>query len=264
MALSIKFFLLPNKITTGGASGIATILFYKFNINMGLSIFLLNVPLIIISIKKFGLKFSLRSITTILLFTTFIEILNFNNYIVINKTDMFISAVYGGLLLGIGMSLVFKAGTSSGGTDLLAQILQKKGGTLNLSKLILIIDFVIISVLIFEFKNLNLGLYCVSAIYVASKMIDIVFEGINYTKIVNIITKNDDEITNRIINILKRGATVNKCIGAYSKEEYINITCIVTVRELTKLKKIVYDIDSAAFIYISNTNEVWGKGFKQF
>jgi len=262
MSLSINFFLLPNRITTGGASGIATILYYKFNFNLGLSILIINIPIFIMSIKKLGLKFSFKSIFATLLFTAFIDLITYNSYILNNRTDMFISSIYGGLVLGIGISLVFKAGASSGGTDLLAHILQKKGGTLNLSKIMLILDLIIISGLIIEFKDINLGLYSAIAIYISSKTIAIVFEGINYTKVINIITKNNDAITNQIINVLKRGATVTKCIGAYSREEYINITCIVTLPEISKVTKIAYEIDSDALIYITNANEVWGKGFK--
>jgi uncharacterized membrane-anchored protein YitT (DUF2179 family) len=177
---------------------------------------------------------------------------------------MFISAIYGGLLLGIGISLVFKAGASTGGSDLLAQILQKKDGNFNLSKLMLIIDSVIIAGLIIAFNDINLGLYSIIAIYISSKMIDLVFEGVNYTKVVNIVTKNDTTITNQIIDELKRGATVTKCIGAYTKQEYINITCVVNLREIARVKRIAYDFDPNAFIYISNINEVWGKGFKKF
>ncbi|MEG1705515.1 MAG: YitT family protein [Clostridia bacterium] len=151
-----------------------------------------------------------------------------------------------------------------GGTDLLAHILQKKGITLNLSKIILITDIVIIGILMITFKDINLGLYSAIAIFISSKVIDIVFEGINYTKIVNVITKNDDAITKSILDDLKRGATVTKCIGAYTREEHINIMCIVTLPEISKIRKIVYSIDPDALIYVSNTNEVWGKGFKKF
>lgn len=264
MALSIKFFMLPNKITTGGASGIATILFYKFNFNMSMSILFINIPLFIIAIRKFGLKFIFKSLITTVLFTFFVEIINLQTYVVTQKVDIFISALYGGLLLGLGISLVFKAGASTGGSDLLAQILQKKDGNFNLSKIMLIIDTIIITGLIIVFNDINLGLYSVIAIYVSSRMIDLVFEGVNYTKVVNIITKNDTTITNQIIDVLKRGATVTKCIGAYTKNEYINITCVVTRGEISKIKRIAYDIDPNAFIYISNTNEVWGRGFKKF
>ena len=264
MSLSINFFLLPNRITTGGASGIATILYYKLNFNMGLSILVINIPLFIVSIKKLGFKFSFKSIVATVLFTVFIDLITYNGYILRNRTDMVISSIYGGLILGLGLSLIFKAGASSGGTDLLAHILQKKRGNLNLSKIMLFIDMIIIIALIILFKDINLGLYSAIAIYISSKTIGVVFEGVNYTKVINIITKNNHEITNNIIDIMKRGATVTKCMGAYSKEEYINIICIATLPEISKIKKIVYDIDSNAFIYISNANEVWGNGFKIF
>lgn len=264
MSIAINFFLLPNKITTGGASGIATILFYKFNIDMGLSIFLINIPLFIIAIKKFGIKFCFKSIVGTMLFTIFIEIVNFETYTATHAIDSFISAIYGGLLLGVGLSLVFKAGSSTGGTDLLAQILQNKEGNLNLSKLMLYIDLVIIIGLIISFGDINLGLYSAVAIYLATKAIETVFEGVNYTKVVNIITKNDDAITNNIIKEVKRGATVTKCIGAYTRGEYINITCVVNLNEIANVKKIAYSIDPNAFIFITNAVEVWGKGFKKF
>lgn len=264
MGISIDFFLLPNKITTGGASGIATILYYKFNLNMGTMILLINVPLFAIAIKKFGIKFSLKSIAGTFLFTFFIDLISLNTYIGKSKTDMIISAIYGGLLLGIGLSLVFKAGGSTGGSDLLAQILRKKGGTLNLGKIMLTIDSVIIASLIIAFNDINLGLYSIISIFISSKMIEIIFEGVNYTKVINIVTKNDDAITNQIIEGLKRGATVTKCIGAYTREEYINITCVVTLREIAKVKRIAHEIDPHAFIYISNAVEVWGEGFRRF
>lgn len=264
MSISIKFFLLPNKITTGGASGIATILFYKLNWDMGLSILFINIPLFIIAIKKIGIKFCIKGIISTALFTTFIDLIEFNNYVQQNKTDMIISSIYGGLLIGFGLALVFKAGATTGGDDLLAQILRKMNIGVNLGKLMLTIDSCIIIALIITFRNINIGLYSIIAIYVSSKVIDVVFEGINRTKVINIITKNDDAITEQIIEVLKRGATVTKCIGAYTKHEYISIVCVVTIREIEKVKKIVHNVDPGAFIYISNTIEVWGKGFRKF
>lgn len=264
MSVAINLFLLPNKITTGGASGIGTILYFLFDINISLTILIVNIPLFIIALKKLGLEFSVKSIIATLSFTIFLEFFTYNEFILKNRTDMFISSIYGGLLLGLGMSLIFKAGACSGGTDLLAQILQKMGINLNLSKLILIIDIVIIAALMITFNDINLGLYSAIAIFISSKIIDIVFEGINYTKVVNVITKNDDSITNQILDELKRGATVTKCIGAYTRKEHINITCIVTLPEIAKIRKIVYAIDPDALIYVMNANEVWGKGFKRF
>lgn len=264
LSIGINFFLLPNKITTGGATGVATIFFYKFNIDMGLAIFAINVPLYVIAIRKFGLKFCFKSIVATMLFTIFIGIVNFESYIKTHEIEAFISAIYGGLLVGLGISFVFKAGASTGGTDLLAQILQRKDSHLNLSKIMLYIDLVIIIALIIAFGDINLGLYSAIAIYISSKTIEIVFEGINRTRVINIITKNDDAITNSITKELERGATVTKCIGAYTRNEHINITCIVDLKEIAKVKKIAYSIDPKAFIYITNAVEVWGEGFKRF
>lgn len=166
------------------------------------------------------------------------------------------------LYYGIGIALIFKAGASSGGSDLLANIIQKQTNITNVSQILLIIDFFVITMLVITFKNVELGLYSLIAIYISTRIIEYIFEGNNYIKIVNIITFNDDVITNQILNDLKRGATVTKCIGAHTRNEYINITCIVTLLEINKLKRIIYKYDKNALVYIHNANEVLGKGFK--
>lgn len=113
MSVAINLFLLPNKITTGGASGVGTIMYYLFDINISLTILIINIPLFIIALKKLGFSFSFKSIVATLLFTIFLQVFTYNGFVLKNRTDMFISSVYGGLLLGLGMSLIFKAGACS-------------------------------------------------------------------------------------------------------------------------------------------------------
>ncbi|MEG1363471.1 MAG: YitT family protein [Clostridia bacterium] len=255
VSLSISMFMLPNKITTGGASGIATIIYYLSNVNIGLTVILVNIPLFIIAIIKLGIKFSIKSIISTILLSVFLEVFKYNT----SGFDLFISCIFGGIILGIGISIIFKAGASSGGSDMLAQIIKKYTNINNISTLLLSIDFIVILLLVITFKNLSLGLYSLIAIFISSKVIDYIFEGVNF---INVITKNDDKITNNILDKLKRGATVTKCIGAYTRDEYINITCIVTMLEISKVKNIVKECDDNALIYITNAHDVYGKGFK--
>ena len=211
MSLSVNFFLLPNMITTGGVTGIGTIIYYLYNINISITMLVLNVPLYLIGCKVLGFKFTFRSMIATSIFTFFLEIINYENIQTRIGTDMVISAIYGGIVLGIGLSLVFKAGASTGGTDLLANIINKYNKSLNIDKLMLYIDGIIVLLLIIMLKNLNLGLYSIIAIYLSSKMINLIFEGVNYTKVINIITKNNEEISKYIINELDRSATIVKC-----------------------------------------------------
>ena len=211
MSLSVNFFLLPNMITTGGVTGIGTIIYYLYNINISITMLVLNIPLYIVGIKVLGFKFTFRSIIATSIFTLFLEIINYETITRSLTTDIIIATIYGGITLGLGLALVFKAGASTGGTDLLANIINKYNKSLNIDKLMLYIDGIIILLLIIMLKNLNLGLYSIIAIYLSSKMINLIFEGVNYTKVINIITKNDEEISKYIINELDRSATIVKC-----------------------------------------------------
>ena len=262
MSLSVNFFLLPNMITTGGITGIGTILYHLYEIDISVTMIILNIPLYIIGSKVLGFKFTFRSIIATIIFTIFLEVITYENLTRKIGTDMIISAIYGGIILGIRLSLVFKAGASTGGTDLLANIINKHNNNLNIDKLMLYIDGVIISLLIILLKDLNIGLYSIIAIYLSSKMISLIFEGVNYTKVINIITKNNEKIIKYIIKELDRSATITNVHGAYEGKDKVNITCIASLPEIALIKKIINKYDDKAFVYILNTHEVIGKGFK--
>ncbi len=261
ISLGINMFLLPHKMTTGGASGIGTILYYLFKVPIGYTVMLVNIPLLIISIKKIGLKFSAKTICSISLLSFFLEAFKYTDFIAEHPTDMFTSCVFGGLLCGIGLSLTFKTGASSGGSDLLAQIIYKSTTIQSLTQVLLTIEIGIIMSLVIVFKDINLGLYSIVAIFISSKVIDILFGGSYYTKVVNIITKNPDKLTDAILKDLKRGATITQSIGAHSKEVNTTITCIITRPQVAKLKAIVKKEDPNALMYITTSNEVVGEGF---
>ncbi|MEG2348085.1 MAG: YitT family protein [Clostridia bacterium] len=264
ISLGINMFLLPHKMTTGGASGIATLLYYIFNIPFGVTVLIINAPLLISSIFKLGIKSSVKSIISIILLSIFLEVFNYNLIARTTNIDLFVSCIFGGLIVGIGSSLTLKAGASSGGSDLLAQLIYKATSAQSLSQILLIIEVFIISGIIIVFKDINIGLYSIIALYISTKVIDIIFEGIYYTKVVNIITKKQKKITEKILIDLKRGATITTSIGAHTGDSVTTILCLVTRPQIAKLKKIVKDCDNDAIMYITTSNEVIGKGFKQY
>ena len=238
VSLGINLFLLPLKLTTGGVSGIATILYYKLSIPMGITVILLNIPLFIISLIKLGIRSSIKTILATALLSFFLDIFTFDTIVSKNITDLFTSCIFGGLIIGTGLSIVFKAGASTGGSDLLAQIIYKTFPVQSLSKVLLVIEFVIITSIVIVFKNINIGLYSLIAMFISTKMVDLIFEGTNYTRVVNIITKKPNNIVNDILNDLKRGATLTKSIGARTNEEYTVITCVMTRTQIAKIKRI--------------------------
>lgn len=261
ISIGTNIFLLPNKMTTGGASGIATILYYTLNIPMGLSIVIINLPLFVISIYKFGFKFSFKTIAATILLSIFLEVFKYNDIIENSPTDLFTSCIFGGILTGLGLSIVFKAGASTGGSDLLAKIIFKMIRVEKLSNILIIIEVVIISSIIIVFKDINIGLYSLVALFISTKVIDLVFSGVDYVKIVTIITKKTDKIIEPILNDLKRGATVTNSLGAHSKEEITTITCIITRPQIAKIRSIIHDNDSDAIMYITSAIEATGNGF---
>lgn len=262
MVFATNVFLLPNKLSTGGASGVATIFYYIFNMPLGVTVLILNLPLFIIAIIKIGFKFSIKSILTTIAFSIFLDLFKFQDYFVNAHFDLFISSIFGGLLMGIGTSFTLKAGTSTGGSDLLAQIIYRLTSAQSVSTLMLSIDGTIILSIVLVFKNISLGLYSIVSIFISKKVIEIIFEGIYYTKIVNIITKNPDNMIYQIFDKLNRSATISKVIGAYTNNEYTELTVIVTLGEIVRLKKIISQNDPKALVYISNANEALGNGFK--
>ena len=261
ISIGTNIFLLPHKMTTGGASGIATILYYTLNIPMGLSILIINLPLFLISIYKFGFKFSFKTIAATILLSIFLEVFKYNDIIENSPTDLFTSCIFGGILTGLGLSIVFKAGASTGGSDLLAKIIFKMIRVEKLSNILIIIEVVIISSIIIVFKDINIGLYSLVALFISTKVIDLVFSGVDYVKIVTIITKKTDKIIEPILNDLKRGATVTNSLGAHSKEEITTITCIITRPQIAKIRSIIHDNDSDAIMYITSAIEATGNGF---
>ncbi len=264
VSLGTNVFLLPHKMTTGGASGIATILYYLFDIPMGVSIVCINIPLFIIAFFVLGLKFNLKTIFSTALLSFFLEAFKYETLVLENTTDLFTSCVFGGLLVGLGLSLVLKAGASTGGSDLLAQLIYKKTSIQNLSNILVCIEIVIISIIIIVFKDLNIGLYSIVSLFISSKVIDVIFTGVYYTKVVTIITKKTDKVIDAILNDLKRGATVTTSMGAHSKEEITTITCIITRPQIAKIKELIRQNDSNAIMYITTVNEAVGNGFKSF
>lgn len=262
ISLSINMFLLPHKMTTGGASGIATILYYLSNIPMGITILAINLPLFVIAIVKLGKKFVIKTIFSTVLLSVFLELFKYDQVIQTTQIDLLMSCIFGGIISGIGLSLTFKAGASSGGSDLLANIIYKLTKIQSLSKVLMGIEIVIISGVIICFKDINLGLYSIIALFISTKVIDVIFDGIYNTKVATIITKKGDKIVESILSELGRGATITNSIGAHSGEENTTITCVITRNQIASLKQIIRDNDNRAMMYITNANEAIGKGFK--
>ena len=243
-AISIQLFLLPNKISVGGFSGLATITYYLFNAQVGTAVFLLNVPLFIIALFQNGKNFFVNSILGTTALSFFLNL--FHNFNVWTE-DILLACIYGGVLSGIGTAIVLKANASTGGTELLTRIIRNYKPNIKTSNLIVILDTIIIGLSVIVFKNIEIGLYSALSIYITGKILDVFVEGIDFAKMIFIISDKYNEIAEDINNKIERGITALYGRGMYKKEDKIILLCVVSRREVNQIRKIVNDIDKRCF-----------------
>ena len=223
-------------------------------------VLLLNIPLFIISFLKNGKYFFINAIAGTVLLSLFIDI--FDKFEPLTN-DRFLACIYGGIIAGIGTAIILKASASTGGTDLLTQIVKSFKPSVRISNLLVILDIVIVALNVLFFKELEVGLYSAITIFIMGKMLDIFFEGINFARVVYIVSENYEDIAKEIGTRIRRGSTSLNGKGMYKKEEKNVLMCVASRNEVREIRKIVNEIDKNAFIVISNAREVFGEGFKE-
>lgn len=258
IALGFNVFLFPNQIASGGVSGISTILHGLFGWNAGLVQYAFNIPLFIAGVLILGKKFGIKS---------FVGTITLPFFVILTESwepwtlNPLLGAIFGGIVVGLGIGLVFKGNASTGGTDLLAQIITKFTG-LTLGTSVLLIDGVIAvsAALVFDLEK---GLYALIGLYVTTKTIDIVQLGFSQSKMVYIITKEEVKVREAIYREVNRGVTKLPAIGGYTGEERPVLMVVVYQTEFTKLKQVIKTVDPQAFVIVTNAYEVLGEGFKK-
>lgn len=260
MAAGVSLFLLPNELSTGGFSGIATIVYYFFKVPMGVTVFSLNIPLLIIAYFKIGKQLFARSIYGTIVFSLMIDLID---KITPLTHDRFLGCIYGGIFAGIGTAIILKFDASTGGSDLLSHIIRAYKKQYKSSSLILSVDTVVIALNVIFFKNIEIGLYSAIAIFLMGKMIDLIFEGVNFTKVIFIISPKYEEIAGQISASINRGSTGLFSKGMYTDQEKLTLLCVGSRTEAYEMQSIAKEIDKEAFIIIMNAREVIGKGFNK-
>ena len=259
MAMGTSLFLLPNQLSSGGFAGISTIIYYLFNMPLGTTMLILNIPLIILTIIRVGKETAIKGIIGTVLLSIFIDIFERFNPL---TEDRLLACIYGGILAGLGTAIVLKANASTGGTDLLSYVIRSFKPHYKASNLIVIIDTAIVLLNVLFFREVEIGLYSAIAIYLMGKMIDIVFEGIYFTKMMFIVSNKYREIAKEIETNLDRGSTAIYGKGMYTRERKMILWCVASRGEVARIKQAAQTIDPRAFIVISSAREAWGKGFK--
>lgn len=258
IAFGFSVFLFPNQVASGGVSGISTILHGMFGWNAGLVQYAFNIPLFIAGVIFLGKKFGLKSLVGTLALPFFVIITGSWDAWTLNPL---LGAIFGGIVVGFGIGLVFKGQASTGGTDLLAQIITKYTG-LTLGTSVLFIDGIIAvsAALVFDLEK---GLYALIGLYVTTKTIDIVQLGFSQSKMVYIITNKQDEVRDAIYAEIDRGVTKLPAVGGYTGQDRPVLMVVVYQTEFTKLKQVIKTVDPTAFVIVSDAYEVLGEGFKR-
>ena len=259
-AVSITVFISPNKISPGGFTGLATLINYLLDIPTGIVLFLLNIPILIIGFLKFGGAFMLKTaLATILLSTS----LTFTDSVISPiLTEPILASVFGGLLMGLGISIILRRGATTGGVDIIAKLINKKYRHFTIGKIILLIDGVVIILSTIIHKNLEGALYSVVTIYSSSKIMDSMLYGADRGKLIYILTKNPKNICDDINNQIKRGVTILNAVGAYTGNSLFMLVCTVRVHEVAYVYNIIDKYDNSAFVIVTDVGEILGEGFK--
>ncbi|WP_059103355.1 YitT family protein [Shouchella shacheensis] len=258
IAFAFNLFFLPNQIAPGGVSGISTIVTYTLGIEPAYTQWALNIPLFLMGLWLLGgLRYGVKTLvgTVFLPFVVFIS-----RGWQVDVSDPLLGALFGGVLVGVGLGIVFQANASTGGTDLAAQVVQRFTN-LSAGLCVGIIDGLVVltSAIVF---SIELGLYALISLFVISKTIDLVQLGIGYSKVAYIISDNEEKLQQAIFQSIDRGVTKLVGYGGYTKQSRSVLMCVVNQTEIAKLKQTARAADPKAFVIVTNASEVLGEGFK--
>lgn len=256
-AFGLNYFIIANGLLESGFTGIALILHYLQGWPVGVTIFTLNIPLFLIGWKLWGKSFVLKTLLAVFSVSLAIEL---TSGIGFQTHDLLLGALYGGVLTGVGLGLVFRSGATTGGVDIIARLVYEKKG-ISMGKVFFASDLTVLSIIAVLF-GLEKALYTLVALFIFSRVIDYIIEGLDEARAVTIISGVSQVIANAIINDLDRGATILKGYGAYTGKEKNVLYVIISKHELLDLKNIIRKIDPHAFIIINNVHEVLGEGFR--
>lgn len=230
MATGVSLFLLPNQLSSGGVSGIATITYYLFNIPMGTMILIINVPLFLFAFFKIGKSFFIKSLIGTFTLSLFIDMLDKLKPI---TQDRFLACIYGGIIIGLGTAILLKTNSSTGGSDLISYLTKKYKPTVRSGEIIILFDIVVVTLNMIVFKEIEIGLYSAIDIFLMGKIIDIVFEGVDFTKLLFIISDKSNEISKEIEEKIPRGTTGIYGKGMYTNKDKLILMCAASRRDVS-------------------------------
>ncbi|MEG0049107.1 MAG: YitT family protein [Clostridia bacterium] len=257
-ALAYPMFLVPNHIAPGGLTGLATVLNFLFKVPVGMTSLLLNIPLFILGYRSMGRVFAVRSLFATVIFSVLIDILP----VPAITQQPFLGALFGGLLMGLGLGLILRGGATTGGSDMVARMIHSRFAHISVGAILFFIDCCVVAMAGF-FIEIEYALYAFISLYAGSKVIDMVMVGLSREKACYVISDEWQAVKTEVMEQLNRGVTVLSAEGGYSGEKKPVLLCVLSAQEVGLLKAIVLAKDERAFVFISDAYEVLGEGFRK-
>lgn len=261
-AVCVNAFTAPNNIAAGGVTGIATMLQYMFGTPIGLMVFLINLPIVIWGMVEIGYKLVVKTLMAVVLSSVMIDI--FANFIPAYRGDPILVAIFAGVCEGIGLSLTFTRGATTGGTDMVARLLGRRMPQFSMGKLMLLVDALVVLCSAFVFGSIENAMYACIVIFVSTSLIDSILYGTDAGtgKMFLVMSPKVREMGQRIMSEVERGVTYLDSQGGYSKEPSQTLLCVVRRFEVFQVQSIIKEVDKRAFVVVGDAGEITGEGFR--
>lgn len=260
VAAGLVLFTIPNNIAPGGVSGLSTALAYLTPLSVAVWSLILNIPLVALAWWRLGFRPLARTILATLLLSAFIEV--FSYVLPPYTNNVLLASVLGGVLCGAGMGVIFVRGASTGGTDLISLLLNRVFPNFSVGSLLLVVDATVVVFAVFVFRDIEVALYSIVTIFVTTRTIDAIMQGVDHAKVIYIVTERGDDILALLAEDLGRGVTVLQGRGGYTRREKHVLMLVVRRNSFAQTLKAVKQVDKQAFIFVTNASEVHGEGFK--
>lgn len=260
VAAGLVLFTIPNDIAPGGVSGLSTALAFLTPLSVGIWSLILNIPLVALAWWRLGFRPLARTILATLLLSAFIEL--FLRILPPYTNNILLASVLGGVLCGAGMGVIFVRGASTGGTDLISLLLNRVFPNFSVGSLLLVVDATVVVFAVCVFRNIEVALYSIVTIFVTTRTIDAIMQGVDHAKVIYIVTERGDDILALLAGELGRGVTVLQGRGGYTRRDKHVLMLVVRRNSFAQTLKSIKQTDKQAFIFVTNASEVHGEGFK--
>ena len=258
VAFAFSTCYLPNKIVSGGVSGVSTILYHTFSVEPGISNVVINVLLLLLGLKVLGKEFIIKTLLNIVVLSAFTQIFM---YLPPLTENILLASVFGSVLYGFGIGITLAFGSSSGGTDIVSRIIQHRFAHISIGRLLMVIDGAVILSSLIVFKETDAALYGVISLFISTYAIDLFIKKLNISKLAFVVTDKGEEIAQKLVNTSPRGITVIDAVGAYTHEKRKMLVCALKQNEITSFQNKIIQIDPNAFIIFSESQQIVGNGF---